>query len=341
MKISKPMRSILWRRLFLATAFSVLMAPMAITPADAAKAKTLRISTPGVPAETQSKSLKIFKLALEELLPGQFDTQIHLNGTLFAQGTEIPAMQRGNLEMALISAQDISKQIKEYSIFTSGYLIRDPAHQQAVFGGDIGKEVYARVAKDMKIQILGIQYLGTRQLNLRELRDVKTPADLKGVKLRMPGSKSWQFLGRALGASPTPMDFNEVYLGMQTGTVDGQDNPLPVVVEAKFYEVSKQIVLTGHLVDGTFMAIAKKYWDGLNDEQRGAIQTAADTAISFNNTANMKSELSVQDFLRSKGMKITTPDREAFRKAVQKAYLNSDYSKTWPAGLLDRINATK
>ncbi|NQU71035.1 MAG: TRAP transporter substrate-binding protein DctP, partial [Rhodospirillales bacterium] len=236
---------------------------------------------------------------------------------------------------------DISKQIKEYTIFTSGYLIRDPAHQQAVFGGPIGKEVYARVAKDMNVQILGIEYLGTRQLNLREPRNVMTPADMAGVKLRMPGSKSWQFLGKALGANPTPMDFNEVYLGMQTGTVDGQDNPLPVVVEAKFYEVSKQIVLTSHLVDGTFVAIAKKYWDGLTREQREAVQTAADTAIAFNNTANMKSELSVQDFLRSKGMKISTPNRDAFRKAVQNAYLKSDYSKTWPPGLLDRINATK
>lgn len=341
MKTNRLTSSTLCRSLFLAAAIGVLAAPFGVTVGEAAEAKVLRISTPGVPAETQSKSLIVFKTALEQLAPGQFDTQIHLNGTLFAQGTEIPAMQRGNLEMALISAQDISKQIPEYTIFTAGYLIRDPAHQQAVFGGEIGKEVYGRVAKDMNIQILGIQYLGTRQLNLREVRDVKTPADMAGVKLRMPGSKSWQFLGRALGANPTPMDFNEVYLGLQTGTVDGQDNPLQVVVEAKFYEVTKQIVLTSHLVDGVFIAIAKGYWDGLTDEQRTAIQVAADTAIAFNNAANMAAELSVQDFLKSKGLKISMPDRDAFRNSVQKAYLDSEYSKTWPPGLLDRINAVK
>jgi tripartite ATP-independent transporter DctP family solute receptor len=341
MKTNKPSRSWLCRRLFLATAFGALLAPFGATVGEAAAAKVLRISTPGVPEETQSKSLIVFKTALEQLAPGQFDTQIHLNGTLFAQGTEIPAMQRGNLEMALVSAQDISKQIPEYTIFTAGYLIRDPDHQQSVFGGEIGREVYGRVAKDMNVQILGIQYLGTRQLNLREQRDVKTPADMAGVKLRMPGSKSWQFLGRALGASPTPMDFNEVYLGLQTGTVDGQDNPLPVVVEAKFYEVTKQIVLTSHLVDGVFIAIAKAYWDGLTAEQRNAIQTAADTAIAFNNTANLVAEQSVQDFLKSKGLTISMPDRDAFRNAVQKAYLESEYSKTWQPGLLDRINAVK
>lgn len=334
----KPVRrscSSLRSRLYLAVTFSILLA----TTSAAADARILRISTPGVPQETQSKSLIVFKTALEQLAPGQFDTQIHLNGTLFVQGSELFALQRGNLEMALISAQDISKQIPEYTIFTSGYLHRNAAHQQAVFRGEIGKEVYDRVAEEMNIKILGIQYLGTRQLNLRSVRDVSTPADLAGVKLRMPGSRPWQFLGRALGASPAPMDFNEVYLGLQTGTIDGQDNPLPIMVEAKFYEVTKQIVLTSHLVDGVFIAISKEYWDEMTEAQQSAVQIAADTAIAFNNAANLAAERRVQDFLTSKGLTITTPDHEVFRKAVQKAYLDSDFSKTWQPGLLERINA--
>ena len=318
-----------------------LLVLFGVSVGEASDARVLRISTPGVPQEIQSKSLVVFKSALEQLVPGQFDTQIHLNGTLFVQGTEVYALQRGNLEMSLLSAQDISKQIPEYTIFTAGYLIRDLDHQQAVFGGEIGEEVYGRVARDMNIHILGIQYLGTRQLNLREPREVKAPADIAGIKLRMPGSKSWQFLGRALGASPAPMDFNEVYLGLQTGTIDGQDNPLPVMIEAKFYEVTKQIVLTSHLVDGVFIAMGKEYWDELTSEQQNAIQIAADTAIAFNNTANLAAEKRAQDYLRSEGLTITMPDREAFRKTVQKAYLESEYSKTWQTGLLDRINSVQ
>jgi len=341
MKVDGLSNSSIIRRLFVAMTFAASLTPFGVIANEAADTRLLRISTPGVPQEIQSRSLVVFKTALEQLAPGQFDTQIHLNGTLFVQGTEIYAMQRGNLEMALISAQDISKQIPEYTIFTAGYLTRDANHQQAVFGGEIGKEVYARVARDMNIQILGIQYLGTRQLNLREVQEVKTPADLAGVKLRMPGSRSWQFLGRALGASPTPMDFNEVYLGLQTGTVDGQDNPLPVMVEAKFYEVTKQIVLTSHLVDGVFIAIGKDYWDGLTAGQQDAIRIATDTAITFNNKANLAAEEDVQDFLRDQGLTISMPDLDAFRTAVQKAYLESDYSKVWPPGLLERINAVK
>lgn len=118
--------------------------------------------------------------------------------------------------------------------------------------------MYKAVAEKMDVQILAVAYLGTRQINLREIRAVKTPADLKGVKLRMPGSKEWLFLGEALGATPTPLAFGEVYLGLKTGTIDGQDNPLPTVRAAKFYEVTKQIVLTGHLIDGVFISISSK-----------------------------------------------------------------------------------
>jgi tripartite ATP-independent transporter DctP family solute receptor len=323
-----------------ATVIALLMS-FAATADQVADPRVLRISTPGVPEEVQSKSLAVFKTELEKLAPRQFDVQIHLNGTLFVQGTEIYALQRNNLEMALISAQDISKQIPEYGVFTAGYLARDAAHQQAVFGGEIGREFYDRVARDMNIRILGIQYLGTRQLSLRSVRDIDDPSDLTGVKLRMPGSEAWQFLGRALGASPTPMDFNEVYLGLQTGTIDAQDNPLPVMIEAKFYEVTEQIVLTSHLVDGVFVAIGKHYWDDLSPGQQEAVKTAVNAAIAFNNSANLEAEQDAQAFLTSKGLTVTTPDRDAFRAAVQRAYRESEYSKVWQPGLLERINAVR
>ena len=170
-------------------------------------------------------------------MPGAFDVQIHYNGTLFAQGTEIEAMQRGNLEVGMISPQDIAALIPEYSIFTTGYLMRDAAHLDAVYDGDIGAEYKARVAKELGLQIMRSQYLGTRQVILREPNEVMAPADLAGLKLRMPGSEAWQFLGNALGANATPLAFEEIYLALQTGTIDGLENPLPDVISAKFYEV--------------------------------------------------------------------------------------------------------
>ncbi len=301
----------------------------------------LRISTPAVPDDWHGKMWTVFKESLDKSAAGEFDVQINLNGSLFKQGTEPAAMARGNLELAAISAQDIAKILPEYSIFTAGYLIRDPDHQQKVFNGPIGAEMYKAVAEKMDVQILGIGYLGSRQVNLREVRAVKTPADLKGVKLRMPGSKEWLFLGEALGATPTPLAFGEVYLGLKTGTIDGQDNPLPSVRAAKFYEVTKQIVLTSHLTDGIFIAISSKSYNAMNFAQKRKVAEAAQAAITFNNENRIKEEAQLVDFFRKEGLQVSTPDVDAFRRTVQAAYQNSEYARVWPKGLVERINAVK
>ncbi len=303
-----------------------------------AAAKVIRISTPGTETEWQSKALVAFKEALEKAMPGAFDVQIHYNGTLFAQGTEIEAMQRGNLEVALISPADITNLIPSYSIFTTGYLMRDAAHLDAVYDGDIGAEFKAKVAADMGIQIIRSQYLGTRHVILGKPRTVNMPADMAGLKLRMPGSKAWQFLGNSLGANATPLAFEEVYLAMQTGTIDGLENPLPDAIAAKFYEVSKQVVLTGHQVANVFFAMAKPFWDSLTDDERAAITAAEEVAKKVNDEGVLATEAEGKAFMESKGVTVTTPDVAAFRKQVLDAFLTSDFAKDWPAGMLDRIN---
>jgi TRAP-type transport system periplasmic protein len=301
----------------------------------------LRISTPAVPDDWHAKMWTVFKDALDKSAPGEFDVQINLNAALFKQGTEPAAMARGNLELASISAFDIAKLVPEFSIFTAGYIVRDPDHQQKVFNGPIGAEMFKLVADKMDVTVLSTIYLGTRQVNLREARDVKTPADLKGVKLRMPGSKEWLFLGEALGATATPLAFGEVYLALKTGTIDGQDNPLPSVRAAKFYEVTKQIVMTNHLVDGIFIAIASKAWNAMTPALQQKVKAAAQAAAAYNNENRLKEEAQIVDFFRQQGLQVTTPDVEAFRKQVQAAYGSSEMAKAWPQGLLARINATK
>ena len=311
-------------------------------PQAVAQSKTvIRISTPAVPDDWHAKMWTVFKDTLEKSAPGQFDVQIHLNATLFKQGTEPAAMARGNLEMSAISAQDISKIVPEFSIFTAGYIIRDPAHQQKVFDGPVGAEVFKPVVQKMEVTPLATAYLGTRQVMLREAKDVKTPADLKGVKLRMPASKEWLFLGEALGATPTPLAYGEVYLALKTGTIDGQDNPLPSVRAAKFYEVSKTIVLTSHLVDAIFLSYSTKAFNALKPEQQQKVKLAAEAAARYNNANRIKDEAELVDFFKAQGLKVITPDVAAFRKTVQEKYLKSDMAKVWPKGLLERINAVQ
>jgi len=307
-----------------------------------AQTKTvLRISTPAVPDDWHAKMWTVFKDTLEKSAPGEFDVQINLNASLFKQGTEPAAMARGNLELSSISAFDIAKLVPEFSVFTAGYMVRDPEQQQKIFNGPIGAELFKTVSEKMDVTPLATVYLGTRQLNLREAKNVRTPADLKGVKLRMPGSKEWLFLGEALGATATPLAFGEVYLGLKTGTIDGQDNPLPSVRAAKFYEVTKQIVLTSHLVDGIFIAISNKSFNALNAAQKQKVTAAAQAAAAYNNENRIKEEAQLVEFFKKEGLQVTTPDLDAFRKSVQATYQNSDYAKVWPKGIVERINATK
>ena len=159
-------------------------------------------------------------------------------------------MQRGNLEMAMISAFDIAKQVPEWSIFTAGYLHpRSRAPGEGVRRRDRQGDVQARRGQDGHQGPDASAISERAKLNLRTEKEIKTPADLAGVKLRMPGSDTWLFLGKALGANPLPVAFGEIYTALQTGAIDGQDNPLPTVRAAKFYEVTKQIVMTDHLVE--------------------------------------------------------------------------------------------
>jgi TRAP-type C4-dicarboxylate transport system substrate-binding protein len=155
----------------------------------------------------------------------------------------------------------------------------------------------------------------------------------------MPGSDAWQFLGRALGANPTPMAFTEVYTALQTGAVDGQDNPLPTVVDAKFYEVTCQIALTSHLVDLNYVAFSKAVWDGLTAEQQATVQKAADDAAESGRQKQLQKEDELVAFLEGEGLEIYEPDLTAFRGHVQAQYVDTEFSASWPDGVLEAINA--
>ncbi|MFN3500139.1 MAG: sialic acid TRAP transporter substrate-binding protein SiaP, partial [Pannonibacter indicus] len=265
--------------------------------------------------------------------------QPHYNASLFKQGTELEAIARGNLEMAITSAQELAAIFPEFSIFTAGYLHKDAEHQKKVFAAEFMQPLKQKVEDELGVKLLSVMYLGRRQLNLRTDKEIKTPADLAGVKLRMPGSEAWQFLGKALGASPVPMAFTEVYTGLQTGAIDAQDNPLPTNRDVKFYEVTKQIVLTSHLVDLNYIAFSKKVWDSLTAEQQAAVQKAADEAAESGRQKQLALEAELEQFFKDQGLKVYTPDIEAFRTHVQKQYLESDFSKSWPEGMVDQINA--
>jgi TRAP-type C4-dicarboxylate transport system substrate-binding protein len=262
----------------------------------------------------------------------------YLGGNLFKQGTELVALQRGNLEMGNIAPQDISNQIPAWSLLTSAYLFRDAAHLRAFFDSELGAEFKQMASDQLGIHILGPTYFGARQIGLRGDKKITTPADMAGIKLRMPGGDAWQFLGTSLGANPTPMAYAEVYTGLQTGAIDGQDNPLPNVENMKFYEVMDQIVLTSHLVGFDLLVISNAAWDAMTPEQQEAFEAAATVAIDFSQEEHLKREAELVERFKSAGLDVYEPDQAAFRSHAQQVYLDSDLAKDWPEGAVDTIN---
>lgn len=333
------MRNVFTRRRMISTATATILAVTGLSATTASAAELiLRMSTPASATDQRSVGLEtIFGPAVADFA----DYQPSYNATLFKQGTELEAIARGNLEMSITSAQELATLIPEFSIFTAGYLHRDAAHQVAVFNADYMQPMKQKVEDVLGVKLLSVMYLGRRHVNIKGDKKIMTPADLAGVQLRMPGTDAWQFLGKALGADPTPMAFTEVYTALQTGAVDGQDNPLPTVKDAKFYEVTDQIILTSHLVDLNYVAFSKEIWDGLTADQQAIVQKAADEASESGRQKQLQLEDELADFMREKGLKVYEPDLDAFRSTVQAAYLASDFAKDWPEGMVDKINATK
>ncbi len=276
---------------------------------------------------------------LGKALADDFVFEPHFASTLYQQGTELVALQRGNLETGIVAPQDVAKQVPEWSILTSAYLFRDAAHLKKFFESDAGKEMTQMAEDKLGIHIVAPVYYGSRQVNLKPDKKIETPADLAGIKMRMPGGDAWQFLGKAIGANPTPMAYTEVYTGLQTGAIDGQDNPLPNDYNMKFYEVTTQIVLTSHLIAFDLFAVSNKTWNALSDAQKNKLVTEAKKAIDWSTQKHLDEEARLVQFFKDQGLKVYTPNQDAFREYAQKMYLESDWAKQWPKGMLDKINA--
>lgn len=313
-----------------------LLAVSAGGPTLAQARQKLRFSSAFTETDLRAEAYKSFAAAIKD----DFDFEPYWGNTLFKQGTELVALQRDNLDLCNLAPADISKQVPAWSLLTSAYLFRDADHMTKTFKSDVGRE-FIKMAKDqLGIQVITPVYFGSRSVNLKPDKTIRTPADMAGIKLRMPPGEFWQFLGESLGANPTPVAYAELYTALQTGTVDGQDNPAVASKLMKFDEVTTQFVLTRHVIAYDVMAIRSKIWDAMKPEQQAKFQAAADKAMQENTARFNKQEAEVLEYFRKEGKKVYEPDQNAFRAYAQKKYVER-YGKDWPKGALERINAIR
>ena len=295
---------------------------------------SLRVSTAAPPSDHSVKMLEAFKADVEGQQAG-LGIAVHPASTLFKQGTEVQALQRGNLEMSTMTTFEVAQQMPELGFLNRGYLFQDYAHLRRVFDGPFGASYRQRVAEKMGIEILAMHYLGTRQVGLRQKRPVRGPADLAGVKIRMPAGPEWLLLGRTLGASPVPLGMPEVYLALKTGTIDAQENPLSIFSAAKLYEVSEQVSLTAHMLQPVFLSLAKPVWDKLTLPQKDLLQAAARKACAVGDQSRLAEEGSITETLRGRGLAVEPVDLGLFRANADRVY--ADSARAWDTALMKQV----
>lgn len=321
------------------------------TPEEAAKAEApaasdepveLIFTSVSVTGDSHTTAMTAFAEKVEELSGGSVTCKTYSDGTLLASDAEFDALMNGDIQLAYLSFPILATQqgLEWCSMFASGYFWSSYEHMTNVLNGDIGKnEVFAKVSDKINCMPLSAFYLGCRVVNTRD-KEINSYDDMKGLLLRMPNSEAWLNLGEALGANPAPLSFSELYTALQTGTVDAQENPLPTDVSAKFYEVTKYVAITNHVVDSVMPCINKDAWNGMSEAQQTAVTEAMEYARQVNDDARNAEEAKDIKTLEDAGLTITYPDLAEFKENVQAYYKNHpEQTSTWDMALYDKIQA--
>ena len=246
----------------------------------------------------------------------------------------IESAQIGTLDLVVTSTGPVGNFVPEVAIVDIPFLFKDYEHARAVLDGPIGQDML-KLFPAKGIEALAWGENGFRHIT-NSKRPINTPADAKGLKVRTMENQVHMTAFRQLGVLPTPMAFTEVFTALQQGTVDGQENPIPVITSSKFAQVQKYLTLTGHVYSPAMILMAKSTYDGLSaDEQKMFKEAAAVAAKAMRDKVAAVEANGVAE-LRAAGMEVITDvDRTKFQEALEPAY--AEYSKKFGKDKIDQI----
>jgi tripartite ATP-independent transporter DctP family solute receptor len=214
------------------------------------------------------------------------------------------------------------------------YMFRDFAHWQKFSTSPLFAELSEGYrTKSGGNKVVAITYYGERHVTSNKA--INKPEDMKGLKIRVPDAPLYTMFPRAVGANPTPIAFAEVYLALQNGTVDAQENPLPTIDAKKFYEVQKFIVLTGHITDALLTIVGGPTWNKLSDADKKIFEATLAEAAAKATAEIVEIEKKMSAEFEKKGKTVVKVDRKPFRDAVMKLHNGPD--ATWPKDVYDKL----
>lgn len=299
---------------------------------------TMKINISIAQNSHQGVAIDTFAREVEKRTGGRYKIQTFYNGSLGGERESIEAVQLGTQELTFSSTGPVPNFVPDAKILDIPFLFRDKAHARAVLDGPIGQEMLAKFdAKGFKALAWGEN--GVRNIT-NSKRPINTPEDLKGLKIRTMENPVHVAAYKGLGIITTPMAFPEVFTALQQGTVDGQENPLSVIMSAKLYEVQKYLSLTGHVYSPGIFLMNKAVFDKLSAADKQAFLDAAKEGVKVNRARVDEDDAKGVAFLRSQGMDVVENlDKAKFVAALAPVY--AEFEKQFGKANIDRIRNYK
>jgi tripartite ATP-independent transporter DctP family solute receptor len=321
--------------------FSTIFAASALAlglVASAAAQTTMKISISVAQNSHQGVGIDVFAKEVEKRTAGRYKIQTFYSGSLGGERESIEAVQLGTQELTFTSTGPVPNFVPEARILDIPFLFRDKTHARHVLDGQIGQDML------VKFEAKGFKALAWGENGVRHMtnskRAVNAPDDLKGLKMRTMENPVHIAAYKGFGIVPTPMAFPEVFTALQQGTVDGQENPLSVIMAAKFDQVQKYLTLTGHVYSPAIFLMSKGAFDKLSAADKTAFLESAKEAAKANRARVDEDDAKGVAELKSKGMSVVeNVDKTKFVAAL--APVNADFEKQFGKDMLDKIRAVK
>lgn len=294
------------------------LAMAAFCGAAFAAPKTLKLAH----VVNEQDSFHVCALKIKEVVEAESDGKLAINifpnAKLGDERTLLENIRMGVVDMAIITGGPIINFMPEFGVFDLPFLFRDEAHACSVLDGELGQGILARMDK------VGWKGLAYGERGFRDLTNSKhpvvKPADMAGLKIRLMENPIYVETFRTLGANAVPMAWTETLTALQQGTIDGQENPLNVIVSFKLYDSQKYLTLTHHTYSPNVIMMSHRAWKALTPAQQELIMKAARAGAKANRDVDIQKAAEWLDFLKAKGMEICQPDGAAFREAVKPIY---------------------
>lgn len=305
----------------------------------AAQDKVLRFATIQATSQPSFRGMQRMAELVEQRTKGALKLQLFADGQLGTEQESTEGVQFGTIDMYMGSSGAVGRFLPQLEAFASPYLWRDLDHMMKVVRGPIGEELNKEMIARTGIRLLDMGwFFGARHLGTNKFA-ARTPADLKGRKVRMQPTTIYIETMRAMGANVISMDFKEVYTGLQTGVIEGLDNPANVYAARAMWEVLTHLDLTRHILQNQVVVINEDVFQSLKPEWREVLLQAAREAGNYQTDLTVKNDEEAIAQMKAKGMTIVEPDIEAFKAAT--ANVHKQFEKKWPPGFYERVRDTR